>query len=136
MAITNQVYSFTISYILIHLFVCLSVYDGGRARCHGRFGPPIMPCAPSSNPLSAHTKQRGTRRARALLKLQNSIVSGNCPFCPIYNTIGIHPVMKGYWPIIKISSRHWGRLGMQSVQPFFSFFGFREKGKGRNFSFF
>jgi hypothetical protein len=30
--------------------------------------------------------------------------------------------MKGYWPIIKISGRHWGRLGMQSVQPIFSFF--------------
>jgi hypothetical protein len=45
-------------------------------------------------------------RAQALLKLQNSIVSGNCPFCPIYSTIGIHPIMKGYWPIIKISGRH------------------------------
>jgi hypothetical protein len=44
--------------------------------------------------------------ARALLKLQNSTVSANYPFCPIYSTIGIHPVMKGYWPIIKISGRH------------------------------
>jgi hypothetical protein len=48
-------------------------------------------------------------------KLQNSTVSRNCPFCPIYSTISIHPVMKGYWPIIKISSKHWGRLGMESV---------------------
>ncbi len=75
-------------------------------------------------------KRRG--RARALLKLQNSTVSGNCPFYPIYSTIGIHPVMKGYWPIIKISSRHWGRLNMQ----FFPFLGFGERGKGRNFFFF
>jgi hypothetical protein len=87
------------------VWVRLSV-TRGRARCHGRFGPPIVPCAPPSGPLGAHTRQRGGGRARALLKLQNSIVSGNCPFCPIYSTIGIHPAMKGYWPIIKIWIRH------------------------------
>ncbi len=48
---------------------------------------------PSHHPFKA---KRG--RARALLKLQNSTVSGNCPFCPIYSTIGIHPVMKGFGP--------------------------------------
>ncbi len=87
--------------------------------------------------LSLHPSKAKRGRARALLKLQNSTVSGNCPFCPIYSTIGIHPVMKGYWPIIKISGRHWGRLGMQSVQPIFSFFWVLGRGgKGRNFFFF
>jgi len=42
--------------------------------------------------------------------------------------------MKGYWPIIQISGRHRGRLGMQSVQPIFSFFlGFGERGERENF---
>ncbi len=86
---------------------------------------------------SLHPSKAKKGRARALLKLQNSTVSGNCPFCPIYNTIGIHPVMKGYWPIIKISGRHWGRFGMQSVQPIFSFFWvLGKRGKGEIFSFF
>jgi hypothetical protein len=115
------------------LFVCLWQGAASWARCHGRFGPPIVPYAPPSGPLSAHTRQRGEGRVRALLKLQNFTVPGNCPFCPIYNTIGIHPVMKGYWPRIKFSSRHWGRLGMQWVQLIFSFFGFWGKGKRENF---
>jgi hypothetical protein len=62
---------------------------------------PVIHRHPSLHPSKA---KRG--RARALLKLQNSTVSENCPLCPIYSTIGIHLVMKGYWPIIKISGRH------------------------------
>ncbi len=54
----------------------------------------------------SHPSKAKRRKVRALLKLQNSIVSRNCPFYPNYNTIGIHPIMKRYWPIIKISSRH------------------------------
>ncbi len=73
---------------------------------------------------SLHPSKAKRGRARAFLKLQNSTVSGNCPLCPIYSTIGIHHVMKGYWPIIKISGKHWGRFGMQWVQPIFPFFGF------------
>jgi len=72
--------------------------------------------------LSFHPSKAKRGRVQALLKLQNSIVSGNCPFYPIYSTIGIHSIMKGYWLIIKISGKHWGRLDMQSVQPIFSLF--------------
>jgi hypothetical protein len=32
---------------------------GGQTRCHGQFGPPIVPCAPPCGPLTAHTRQRG-----------------------------------------------------------------------------
>jgi hypothetical protein len=63
---------------------------------------PVIHHHPSLHPSKA---KRG-RAWWALLKLQNFTVSGNCPFCPIYSTIGIHPVMKGYWSIIKISGRH------------------------------
>ncbi len=38
---------------------------------------------------SLHPSKAKRGRARALLKLQNSTVSGNCPFCPIYSTISI-----------------------------------------------
>jgi hypothetical protein len=86
---------------------------------------------------SFHPSKAKRGRVRALLKLQNSTVLGNCPFCPIYSTIGIHLVMKGYWSIIKISSRHWGRFGMQLVQPIFSFFWvLGRRGKGEIFPFF
>ncbi len=101
-------------------------------------GRPFHPSVPSSIPSSIrpsiHPRQRGGGR-RPFLNCKTP--SGNCPFCPIYSTIGIHPVMKGYWPIIKISGRHWGRLGMQSVQPIFSFFWVLGRGgKGEKFSFF
>ncbi len=86
---------------------------------------------------SFHPSKAKRRKARAFFKLQNSTISGNCPFCLIYSTIGIHPVMKGYWPIIKISGMHWRRLGMQSVQPIFFFFWVLGRGgKGEIFSFF
>ncbi len=96
--------------------------------------PSICPIVHPVIHSSLHPSKAKRGKVRALLKLQNSTLSQNCPFCPIYSTIGIHPVMKGYWPIIKISGRHWGRLGMQSMQPIFSLFlGFGERGKRRNF---
>jgi hypothetical protein len=87
-------------------------------------------CTPSG-PLSAHTRQRGGGGRGPFLTY--STILGNCPFCPIYSTIGIHPVMKGYWPIIKISRRHWGRFDMQSVQSIFFFFGFWGEGEREKF---
>jgi len=85
----------------------------------------------------SQTSKAKRGRVWAFLKLQNSTVSGNCPFCPIYSTTGIHHVMKGYWPIIKISIRHGRRLGMELVQPIFSFFWVLGRGgKGEIFSFF
>jgi len=51
---------------------------------------------PSHRPSIPPSIQGKEGRVQALLKLQNSTISGNCPFCPIYNTIGIYPVMKGY----------------------------------------
>jgi hypothetical protein len=92
------------SYILIHLSVCLFVMGSGEVP------RPVWPthhamCTPIW-PVERTYKAKRGGRARALLKLQNSNVSRNCPFCLIYSTIGIHHVMKGYWPIIKISSRH------------------------------
>ncbi len=83
-----------------------------------------------SIPPSIQGKEGG--RPQGLLKLQNSTISGNCPFCPIYSRIGIHPIMKGYWPIIKISGRHI-KIGMQSVRPILFFLGFGVRGKVRNF---
>ncbi len=108
-----------LGFVLLWLVVVLSIHPSRHPSRH----PSVPP--------SIQGKEGG--RARALLKLQNSTVSGNCPFCPIYSRIGIQPVMKGYWPIIKISVRHWGRLSMQLVRPIFFFFGFWGEGKGRIF---
>jgi len=93
----------------------------------------VLSIHPSPHP-SPHPSKAKRGRARALLKLQNSIISGNCPFCFIYSTIGIHPVMKGYWPIIKISIKisrgtKEGSICNQYSQffPFFGFWGERER---------
>jgi hypothetical protein len=67
--------------VLYYIFYIISL--GGRP-----FHPSVPSSIPSSIRPSIHPRQRGGR-ARALLKLQNSTVSGNCPFCPIYSTIGI-----------------------------------------------
>ncbi len=110
-------------------FVC----DGGPGEVPRPVWPVHRALCTSIWPAERTYKAKRVGRVRALLKLQNSIVSGNCPLCPIYSTIGIHPVMKGYWPIIKISSKHWGRLGMQLVQLIFSFFGFWGEGEREKF---
>jgi hypothetical protein len=47
--------------VWVRLFV-----TGGQVRCHGQFGPPIVPYAPPSGPLSAHTRQRGGGGGRKL----------------------------------------------------------------------
>jgi hypothetical protein len=114
--------------------VCLWRRAGWRATAG--LAHPSCPVHPRLARWTHIQGKEGGWRVRALLELQNSTVSGNCPFYPIYNTIGIHPVMKGYWPIIKISSRHWGRLGMQSMQPSFSFFGFWGEGEREIFYYF
>ncbi len=113
-----------------------SSFPSIRLVVHPIIHPSIHPSIPSSIPSSIHIRQRAGGKAWALLKLQNSIVSGNCPFCPIYSTIGIHHVMKGYWPIIKISSRHVPEEGSVCNQcnrcnQFFPFLGFEERGKGK-----
>jgi hypothetical protein len=111
--------------IVLRFIIYLYNILGFGVGCRGR---PFHPSVSSSIHPYIHPRQRGGR-PRALLKLQNSTVSRNCPFCPIYSRIGIHPVIKGYWPILKISGRHWGRLSMQSVRPIFFFFGFWGEGE-------
>jgi hypothetical protein len=91
-------------WVVVLSLVCLSMTGPGEVL------RPVWPahhalCTPVWLAERTYKAKRGGK-ARALLKLQNSTLSGNCPFCPIYSTIGVHPVMKGYWPIIKISSRH------------------------------
>ncbi len=83
---------------------------------------------PSIRPVIHPSKAKG---GGGLFKLQNSVVSGNCPFCPISSRLGIHLVMKGYWPIIKNLGRHWEGSICNQCSQFFSFLGFGVRGKGR-----
>jgi hypothetical protein len=89
-------------------FLWEQVASGGIYLCNILGWSSFSSICPVVHPIihpSLHPSKAKRGRVRALLKLQNSTVSGNCPFCPIYRAIGIHPVMKGYWPIIKISGR-------------------------------
>jgi hypothetical protein len=85
------------------------------------------------HPVIHPSKAKRGGRVRALLKLQKSTISENCSFCPIYSTIGIHPITKGYWPIIKFQAGTKEGSMCKQCSQFFVFFWFWGEGERENF---